>query len=206
MKRWFSEKLELICGCQFLFHSVVFRVWGVFPHLSLDPTASSTCLGPAQLGSPSALHGLLSTPLGSRHAEDCRKCLAARLHTDRSLISSSLALHCSLNLVLLSGVMCRDPPGTSSILVQHTPSTSFKAVKSWADFGPGFVTVSQVPAGIYPIISTVLWLQKKSYKNSGRRSSSALQQLACKVSSDSVLTAPRWNTVEQTYSPRPKQT
>lgn len=111
--------------------------------------------------------------------------------TDRSLISSSLALHCSLNLVLLSGVMCRDPPGTSSILVQHTPSTSFKAVKSWADFGPGFVTVSQVPAGIYPIISTVLWLQKKSYKNSGRRSSSALQQLACKVSSDSVLTAPR---------------
>lgn len=80
--------------------------------------------------------------------------------TDRSLISSSLALHCSVNLVLVSGVMCRDPPSTSSILVQHTPSTSFKAVKSWADFGPGFVTVSQVPAGIYPIISTVLWLQK----------------------------------------------
>ena len=43
--------VELICGCQFLFHSVVLRVWSVCPHHSLDPTSSSTCLGPAQLGS-----------------------------------------------------------------------------------------------------------------------------------------------------------
>ncbi|KAK5882132.1 hypothetical protein CesoFtcFv8_020749 [Champsocephalus esox] len=27
-------------------------VWAVCPHCSLDPTSSSTCLGPAQLGSP----------------------------------------------------------------------------------------------------------------------------------------------------------
>lgn len=44
--------VELICGCQFLFHSMVFRVWGVCPHHSMDPTSSSACLGPAQLGSP----------------------------------------------------------------------------------------------------------------------------------------------------------
>lgn len=32
----------------------------------------------------SALYGLLSTPMGSRHAEDYRKCLAAELHRPAS--------------------------------------------------------------------------------------------------------------------------
>lgn len=78
------SNVELICGCQFLFHSLVFRVWGCLPppfpgsHLFLHmPWPSTAWLS-------SALYGLLSTPLGSRHAEDYRKCLAAELHRPAS--------------------------------------------------------------------------------------------------------------------------
>lgn len=69
--------------------------------------------------------------------------------------------HCSLNQVMVSSMMCCDPRGITSTLLQHTPSNSFKDVKSWTDCGPGFPTVSQVPEGIYPIAQTVLWLQKE---------------------------------------------
>lgn len=81
--------VELICGCQFLFHSEVFMVVrGVCPHHSLDPTSSSTCLGPAQLGSPQPF--MASFPL-NWEADMQRTIVNAWLQnfTEQRLISSS---------------------------------------------------------------------------------------------------------------------
>ncbi len=134
MIHWIAE---LICAVSLSFTVCCSGCGGFCPHHSLDPTSSSTCLGPAQLGFPQPFMAFF--PLNCE-ADMHRTIINAWLQnfTEQLPISSSLIFYCPDNLVLASGMMCYSPPSTPPT---HTHTHRIGSILVWHKSSPSFIDV-----------------------------------------------------------------